>query len=121
MITGKLIQRFAQLAGVLVVLAIAVLSLMPGEELSEVNMSDKLGHLVAYAVLAGLAVIARRRASLLRILAMVIGYGVVLEAAQGLMPFGRTASWLDAAANTAGAVLGAGGGAIASMLLRRIG
>ncbi|MCF0197942.1 MAG: VanZ family protein [Bacteroidaceae bacterium] len=98
----------------LTLLVIAVLSLMPVEELPDVNapLADKWAHMVMYG---GLSLViwteytrkARPfrwgRASLLG-LALPVVYGGVMELAQAFCTTYRTGDWLDAVANTLGAV-----------------
>ena len=45
-------RRLAGLASLLVAAAIAILSVLPGEDLPEVHLSDKVEHAIAYAVLS---------------------------------------------------------------------
>lgn len=70
-------------------------------------MSDKLGHLLAYGVLAAWAVqlFSTRRALLLSLMAL-ITLGIVLEFAQGALTATRLADPRDALANTIGVLLG---------------
>lgn len=91
---------------VLVLIMILGLSLLPGSDLPTVNANDKLNHFLAYSVLAALAGLARLPVSLVALASLLVIYGVSLEVAQGLMPYGRSASWLDALANTAGVLTG---------------
>ena len=86
--------------------AIGVLSLLPGTDLPTQNLNDKLNHFIAYSILSFGAVVGRHSMALVWVVALVIGYGLVLEILQGVMPFGRSASWLDALANTGGVVIG---------------
>ena len=98
--------KLALLGLVLAGSVIGILSLLPGSELPAQSLNDKLNHFIAYGVLAFLGALGRHQVSLFWATVLVIGYGLLLEALQGLMPFGRSASWLDAVANTAGAVCG---------------
>jgi len=94
------------LGTVLAGLLIGVLSLLPGSELPSQTFNDKLNHFIAYGVLSFGAVVGRHRVPLLWVIALVIGYGLALEILQGLMPYERSASWLDALANTGGVLIG---------------
>ncbi|HWA04848.1 MAG TPA: VanZ family protein [Rhizomicrobium sp.] len=78
---------------------------------------DKVLHFVAYFGLAAIAALAlrKRRAIAAAVLALVF-LGGMLEVVQGLV--GRDAEWLDEAANTAGAIAGAG---LALLFLRLVG
>jgi len=99
--------QLALVAAIIVTIAIAFLSLLPGADLPAQRLNDKMSHFIAYGVLSFLIVLGRHKMSLIRAIVIAIGYGLVLEALQGAMPFGRSASWLDALANTGGVMLGA--------------
>lgn len=87
--------------GWLALTAVAVLSLIP---VPQVGPSDKLNHLLVYgALMAWFAALQPRRRHL-RLAVLLAGFGVLLEAAQGLTAQ-RMPSLLDATANTAGVVL----------------
>jgi len=85
---------------------IGVLSLLPGSDLPAHTLNDKLNHFIAYGVLSFGAVVGRHGLSLLWTICLVIGYGLALEVLQGIMPYGRSASGLDALANTGGVLIG---------------
>ena len=112
---GALSPAF-RLAFIAAVVAVVVLSLLPGRDLPQIGLSDKLEHVIAYAGLAlagGLAFPGRRAALLLAIL--LPGLGIVLEFCQLLVP-GRSAEVADAVADTIGVAV-----AIAAFLvLRRV-
>jgi VanZ family protein len=89
------------------VLAIA-LSLIPPPPLHlDIDNSDKLGHLLAYATLSAWAVMvfARPRAWVVAALALV-ALGIGMEIAQGMLTEWRMRDWRDAVANTLGVGLG---------------
>ena len=89
------------------VLAIA-LSLIPPPPLHlDIDNSDKVGHLLAYAALSAWAVMvfARPRAWFIAALALV-ALGIGMEIAQGLLTEWRMRDWRDAVANTLGVGLG---------------
>ena len=102
----KRLPRLALIATVWVAIAIAILSLLPGSDLPAQKLNDKVNHFIAYGVLTFLAVLGRHSISILKIAVLAIGYGLLLEVLQGVMPFGRTASGLDAIANTGGVLIG---------------
>lgn len=102
----KRLPGLALIATVLVAITIAILSLLPGSDLPAQNLNDKVNHFIAYGVLTFLAVLGRHHISILKIAVLAIGYGLALEILQGVMPFGRTASELDAIANTGGVLIG---------------
>lgn len=92
--------------------AIAVLALSPLPAPSGPEGVDKLQHLAAFAVLAALAEAAYpgRHTRLAR-WGLLLGYGLLIEASQALLPY-RDASSADLIANAAGVLgytLAAGG------------
>ncbi|MBE9529534.1 MAG: VanZ family protein [Proteobacteria bacterium] len=71
---------------------------------------DKFYHGLAYAGLAALLTcVVQRRHSILLMVALTVSFGLLMEAGQYFIPF-RNASITDAAANGAGAIVGAYGG-----------
>ena len=99
---------------VLTLVGIAVLSLSPSVP-SGPEGGDKIGHVLAYFVLACLMVLSVRRATtrmgrLAGLVAAAIAYGLVMESLQLLV--GRQFDLMDMAANTVGALSGAAVGAV---------
>jgi VanZ family protein len=99
-------------AGVLLALALAR-DLGPLETVQIVPQQDKLYHFVEYFVLAALIAFALVRTGrwvplerFLLTVSLSALYGLLLEALQAFVP-GRSASALDAVANTLGAIVGA--------------
>lgn len=91
---------------VLAALVIALGSLMPGDELPANLPSDKLNHLVGYMGLAALIALSSRR--FWWSVALAVGFGLVIEWAQLYVPGRSGGDMLDIAANSMGALLGAG-------------
>ena len=92
-----------------VLLAVTALSLSPLPELPlpDAASSDKLHHLVAYALLAWPVATARPK-GWVRIMAFFLAWSGMIELVQ---PFvNRYGEWADLAANATGLLLGAGGG-----------
>lgn len=89
--------------------AIAIGSLLPANDLPTPAFKgiDKLEHMLGYAMLSGYAVLLfeRPRSRWLATLA-VVGFGVLIEGAQGWLTTSREADGLDVLANSAGALLG---------------
>lgn len=87
--------------------AVAVLSLVPAATLPDPGVSDKLSHLVAYAVLCllGLAAYPGRAAFAWMVIGL-LGYGALMELLQTLSP-GRSMEGADILANGAGVLIGA--------------
>jgi len=89
---------------------VVVSSLLPDyspfiQELSRLNLSDKLEHFLAYAVLAFLPTLHERRRTLLALGLVVVALGVLLEFGQNLS-VGRYFELGDMAANTFGVCTG---------------
>ena len=78
----------------------------PGMEIADLGeLRATIGHGLAYALLAALAVLGQRQPRIAATLAGVIGYGVILEVLQGAFAL-RSFQWTDIAANALGAVVG---------------
>ena len=78
----------------------------PGMEIADLGeLRATIGHGLAYALLAALAVLGQRQPRIAATLAGVIGYGVILEVLQGVFGL-RTFQWTDIAANALGALVG---------------
>ena len=86
-------------------IAVIVLSLLPGQEMPSVGVSDKIEHVVAYALLglAGGLAFPTRRATIL-LLALLPILGIALEIAQLAVP-DRSAEVADALADWIGAAI----------------
>lgn len=99
------IRRAAAIIAALLALLIAYFSLVPPGETPAPQISDKIRHFGAYAMLAIPTAmwLAPRRIAPAVIVAM---WGIAMEIAQGLAGTGREASLGDALANTAGAGAG---------------
>src|SRR5262245_10012606 len=86
-------------------IAVIVLSLLPGRDMPSLGVSDKIEHVIAYAVLGlagGLAFPTRRSTILL--LALLPTLGIALEIAQLAVP-GRSAEVADALADSIGTAI----------------
>ena len=108
-------RRFAGLSTMGLMIAIAILSLLPSGDLPPVDGSDKLKHFIAYGSLGGAMAIAAGPGRALRTFLITVGYGALMEVAQALAPTGREFSLLDEVANMLGAGLGTG----IALILRR--
>jgi VanZ family protein len=88
------------------IIAVVVVSLVPGQSLPSTGVSDKTEHAVAYALLtlwfAG--IYPRSRYVVIAIGLFALGIGI--EFAQGAMQLGRQADFRDVAANSAGIAIG---------------
>jgi VanZ family protein len=93
-------------AGVLIAVAIAVVCLMPGRHVPDVNVSDKLKHFAAFLMLSfWFSSILGRRDLAWMVLAL-LAFGGLIELAQEAMPWGRRAEWDDFIADGAGVAAG---------------
>jgi VanZ family protein len=93
----------------LMVVAVVVASLLPAGDMPALPAgSDKLEHLLAYAVLmAGAVQVYARRASLVGAALGLVLLGVLIELWQGQMGLGRQADAYDVLADGLGVLLGA--------------
>lgn len=110
---GRRLLRTWQAAILLLALAITLGSLLPMPELKSAAGLDKLQHLLAYFALALLGSGIVEPPRLWRVMARCFLFGLAIELLQALGNAGRSADWVDLAANGAGilaAWLVAGGG-----------
>ena len=85
--------------------ALAFASLTPAPDVISINHTDKVMHIGAYGLLAAIVLLALPKLSRVWVFWVCTGYGVLLEILQGLSTASRTASALDALANTIGIVI----------------
>ncbi len=98
--------------------AVAWGSLVPADRLPDASVvSDKVLHLVGYAVLGGLAVAGQRRPSAWRAMALVLAFGFLMEVLQLTMGY-RSFEVGDLVADVVGIATGAG---LARLALHRRG
>lgn len=94
--------------GLLIVLCtITILSILPNDSIPTSNISDKVSHFIAYAVLAVGLGLSFPVMTALRLVVYCTLFGIGIEIVQLVMGQGRTFSVLDILANFAGAALGA--------------
>jgi VanZ family protein len=93
--------------GVIMVLVITVACLLPARELPGVGMSDKTEHFLAFGAVAFWfgSIVVRR--DLHWVALAVVGFGSLIEVAQGAMGLGREADWFDVLADMLGVLIGA--------------
>lgn len=94
------------LLGVGIALAIAVVCLVPSQDLPDLKVSDKFEHAAAFGALSfwfGSIVVRRDYPGLLLAL---LAFGGFIEVAQGAMSFGRSADLHDLYADAIGIVAG---------------
>jgi VanZ family protein len=111
----KQARLIARLVGLLAVLAIAILSLVPGDMRPQTGMPKQLEHIVAYLLTAAVLAFGygKRRYPIFIILSLAI-YSAALEVAQTQIP-GRTGSFGDFVVSFSGALIG---GTLAWLVLR---
>jgi VanZ family protein len=99
-------RRFWLLSGLCIALSIAVLSVLPVRDIPDVSFSDKIQHALAFGVLAFWfgSVVVRR--DFFWIALALLGFGALIELAQGSMGWGRTADLKDVRADAIGIALG---------------
>jgi VanZ family protein len=88
------------------IIAAVIVSLVPGQQLPQTGVSDKVEHAAAYMLLTLWFTGVYPRSSYLRIGLGMFLLGVAIEIAQGAMPFGRQADLRDVVANTIGILAG---------------
>jgi VanZ family protein len=85
-----------------------IVSLVPGQKLPQMGVSDKLEHALAYTMLTVWFTGVYPRSSYVRIGLGMLMLGVAIEIAQGAMPFGRQTDFRDVIANSFGIAVGLG-------------
>ena len=92
---------------VLAIALVVVGSLLPGKDLPQVQVNDKLEHFLAYALLsAGAVQLFARRLSWGFVCVLLVLMGIGIEYMQAQMGLGRMLDRNDALANTVGVLLG---------------
>jgi VanZ family protein len=99
-------RRSWLLGGICLAVAILVLSLLPGEQLPQVRVWDKLQHMLAYVALSLWFGSITPRRSYAWTAAGLLAYGAVIELLQGWMEQGRHADLSDLGANATGIAAG---------------
>ena len=99
------VRRAALVIALLIALGIAYLSMMSGPAVPAPDVSDKIRHFGAYAMLAIPTAMWFGPGRVATVIVLTV-YGAGLEAAQALFTATREASVLDGAANALGAVAG---------------
>lgn len=99
-------RRVWFLAGLAIAGTIAVACLLPAHELPKTGLSDKLEHVLAFAVLAFWfgSILVRRDLAWLAL--SLVAFGAVIELGQATMGWGRHADARDVVADTAGVAAG---------------
>jgi len=99
-------RRLWLLSGLAIALCIAAVCLVPSRNLPTVNVSDKIEHALAFALLAfwfGSIVV---RHDFLWLALSLLAFGALIELIQGWMGWGREADLLDLRADAIGIILG---------------
>ena len=100
------LRRFWFSIGVAIAVVVAVLCLAPGRSIPDVNVSDKIKHFAAFAMLAFWfgSILVRR--DLLWLALALLTFGALIEVAQELMRLGRNGEVRDLIADALGMLLG---------------
>jgi len=112
----RTLSRTAFIVGLIAVIA---LSIIPAGSTPDLEISDKLAHLVAYAALAlagGIAFSGYR--SVFILVAGLLLLGIGLELVQAFVP-GRSSSGYDGLANAIGIALGSAAALSINMIMKR--
>jgi VanZ family protein len=93
--------------GLIMVVVVTVTCLLPSQELPALGMWDKAEHCLAFGAVAFWfgSIVVRR--DLHWVALAVVGFGGLIEVAQGAMGLGREADWVDVLADTIGVLIGA--------------
>ncbi len=117
----KLVRNRKYLISVLMII-IAILSLIPSSAIPKQQnlwQADKLVHILMYFCFTSFVFLLFSRSlsnkQVIRLGVLVIGFGVLMEILQGLLPLGRNFSFYDILANSLGCLMGY---LIYSMLIR---
>ncbi|MEM6412934.1 MAG: VanZ family protein [Pseudomonadota bacterium] len=102
----KFLFRMSPVAAIAIAVAIAILSLLPQEDVPGTGLDDQVNHFIAYGALSFTTALALEKARWWKLGALLIGYGVALEVLQAVMPFDRYASAADGLANAFGVLFG---------------
>lgn len=115
---GGTLRKLCRAGFAISIFTIVVLSLLPGDDLPDIDLSDKIGHFLAYAeiVLIGLLGYPRRTAAI-AVLAGVAALGGVLEIGQSYVP-GRSTDIADFAVNCLGILAGYAAARLAGMAFK---
>ena len=116
--TAELWRRAVRLAGWFCVALLAVLSLLPAEEMVRTGIGGRIEHVLAYAGTALLLGLARRGSG--RLAACLAAYAATLELLQHFSP-GRSPALSDWMASSAGVLAGVGAAYAAAALWPAVG
>lgn len=98
-------MNWIKTALVLVILGITFLSLKSPSASSSLEVNDKVGHFIAYAVLTINLCLLTQRKHYFWMALIAFGYSCLMEYLQGFVP-GRTVDYHDLIANGLGALIG---------------
>ena len=101
-----LLRRLAALLFWLAAAFAFVSAMLPAKEAPSIFWWDKANHMAAFVVLAALARLAYPAAGLLRLAALTIAFGGLIEACQAIPFIHRDASWADLLADAVAVLLG---------------
>ncbi len=99
------LERLLKIAAWFCVALIALLSLLPAQEMVRTGLGGQLEHFIAYAGTGAIAALAYRRVPAWRLAVALAAYAGLLEIAQNFSP-GRSPALIDATASALGAAAG---------------
>lgn len=79
----------------LMLIAILIVAVLPGDEAPTFFVSDKLNHMLAFFVLGGSAKCLWPKLNLAASFVLLAAYGGMIEILQWALGLGRTADWMD--------------------------
>jgi VanZ family protein len=98
------IRSLCRIGFAISILVVLVLSLLPDDDLPKVELSDKIGHFIAYGEIAAIGLLAYATAPVL-VVAGVVALGAGIEIAQLYVP-GRSSDIVDFMVNCLGVLAG---------------
>jgi VanZ family protein len=114
------LKKATRIAAWVSIVAVAVLSLLPGSRIVRTELGGSLEHVIAYTGTALLTALAYEERGTLRPLALLVAYAALLEFLQKFSP-GRHAQLRDFLFSAAGVMIGIAGFTLLKALQRREG
>jgi VanZ family protein len=115
---GRVLRRLCRIGFAISIVVIIVLSLLPGDDMPDTGIPDKVAHFIAYAEIVLLGILGHpARLAAICVLAGVAALGGALEIGQMYVP-GRSADIADFAVNCLGMLTGYAAARIAGAVAR---
>ncbi|WP_375290615.1 hypothetical protein [Qipengyuania sp.] len=103
---SKSVEKGARLALFAAGLFAFVMAVLPHPPTLPGQLSDKIQHMLAFAVLGGLAAAGYRKVPLGYLFIALTAFGALIELVQAIPALHRDSDWLDLAADTLAALIG---------------